>query len=157
MTKKLKIGDLTINLLEEGDNIRVKTNNNNVILSSQNIAIVEELIQNNFQIVSNHYKTIIDKADSVFTSEDINNLSMSITLRYLYMYNSWRRMYKKQENRSLAFDTKDFTHPSTSDLIFNYFRQKDPQHWEEKCAMLLGINLIELKEYYRQRESYYTR
>lgn len=66
-------------------------------------------------------------------------------------------MYKKQENKDLKFNEKDFSNPSTHDIVFNYFKTKYPNDWKEKCAVLLGMGLSELNAYYKTRESFYNK
>ncbi len=73
------------------------------------------------------------------------------------MYNSWRSMYKKQENKDLRFNEKDFNNPSTHDMLFHYFKTKYPNDWEEKCAILIGKELTEMKTYYKTREEFYNK
>lgn len=155
--KEIKIENITLGLLGEGANVRVKSNKENLILSNQNIDSVAELIQYNFDVVVNHYKLMIDREKKEFDLKDINFISISIVLHYLYMYNSWRVMYKKQENKDLRFNEKDFSNPSTHDIVFNYFKTKYPNDWEEKCAVLLGMELNELNAYYKTRESFYNK
>jgi hypothetical protein len=155
--KEIKIENITLGLLGEGANVRVKSNKENLILSNQNIDSVAELIQYNFDVVVNHYKLMIDREKKEFDLKDINFISISIVLHYLYMYNSWRVMYKKQENKDLRFNEKDFSNPSTHDIVFNYFKTKYSNDWEEKCAVLLGMELNELNAYYKTRESFYNK
>lgn len=155
--KEIKIENITLSLLSEGANVRVKSNKENFILSSQNVDSVAELIQYNFYVVANHYKLMIDREKKEFDVKDINSISMSIVLHYLYMYNSWRGMYKKQKHKDLTFNEKDFNNPSTYDIMFNYFKRKQPNDWEEKCAVLSGMGLSKLKAYYKTRENFYNR
>ncbi|QQT24856.1 hypothetical protein [Sphingobacterium spiritivorum] len=155
--KEIKIENITLGLSSEGMNVRVKSNKENLVLSNQNIDNVAELIEHNFNVVSNHYKLIIDREKKEFDLKDINFISISIVLHYLYMYNSWRVMYKKQENKDLRFNENDFSNPSTHDIVFNYFKTKYPNDWEEKCAVLLGIELNKLNTYYKIREIFYNK
>lgn len=157
MMKEIKIENITLSLLSEGENVKVKSNKENLILCNQSVDIVAELIQYNFHIVVNHYKLMIDREKKEFDLRDINFISISIVLHYLYMYNSWRVMYRKQENKDLKFNEEDFRNPSTHDIVFNYFKAKYPNDWEEKCAVLLGLELSELKAYYKTRESFYNK
>jgi hypothetical protein len=155
--KEIKIENITLSLSNEGGNVRVKSDKENVILPNQNIDTVAELIEHNFNVVVSHYKLMIDKGKKEFDFSDINFVGISIVLYYLYMYNSWRSMYKKQENRDLKFIEKDFSHPSTHDIVFNYFKTKYPSDWEEKCTVLLGMEVAELKAYYKTREESYNK
>ncbi|MEZ4921389.1 MAG: hypothetical protein R2792_20005 [Saprospiraceae bacterium] len=155
--REIKIADIILNLSDEGGNVRVKSEKENMILSNQDISTVSDLIKNNFNVVEDHYRSIINKSEEKFDLDDVNQVSLTIMLYYLYMYNSWRSMYKKQENRSLAFNKKDFNHPSTHDIVFSYFRTKYPNGWEEKCAVLLDMDISKLRDYYRTREQFYNK
>lgn len=155
--KEIKIENIALSLSSEDGNVRVKSDKENIILFNQNIDPVTELIEHNFIIVTSHYKFMIEKRKSEFDDKDINVVGISIVLYYLYMYNSWRTMYKKQENKDLRFKETDFNHPSTHDIIFRYFRIKYPNDWDEKCAILFGMELSELQAYYKTREKFYNK
>jgi len=155
--KEIKLENVTLHLSAETGNVRVKSDKENVILPNQSIDDVSDLIKHNFNIVVNHYKLMIDKGKKEFDFRDINIVSISIVMYYLYMYNSWRTMYKKQENRDLKFIEKDFSHPSTHDIVFNYFKTKYPHDWADKCAVLLGMEKAELNAYYKTREDFYNK
>jgi muramoyltetrapeptide carboxypeptidase LdcA involved in peptidoglycan recycling len=155
--REIKIENITFNLLNENNNVRVKSDNIDVILVYQNVDTVSELLKYNFNLVKNHYKLMAEKTKNIVNYSDITHISITIVLHYLYMYNSWRFMYKKQENKDLRFNEKDFVHPYTHDIIFNYFKVKYPNDWEKKCSVLLGVELNELKAYYKTREEYYNK
>ena len=157
MTREIKIETITVILSEEGDNIRVKLDKNDMIFFNQEIDALCNLIRHNFNIVNNHFKLMIDATKVVFYPEDISEISIAIVLYYLYMYNSWRRMYKKQEDKDLRFYEKDFTNPSTHDIIFSYLKSKHPKDWEEKSALLIGVELDDLRTYYKGRQDFYNK
>lgn len=156
--KEIKIENITLSLSNESGNVRVRSDKESIILPNQSIDAVSDLIKHNFDLVINHYKLMTDnKGEKEFDFTDLNTISISIVLHYLYMYNSWRTMYKQQEKRDLKFIEKDFSHPSTHDILFNYFKTKYPNDWEEKCAVLLGMEETELNAYYKTREEYYNK
>ena len=155
--KEIKIENITLRLSSEGANVRVKSNKEDVILSNQNVNTVSELIKHNFNVVNNHYRVMVEKTKKEFDFNDVAIISIAIVLHYMYLYNSWRSMYKKQENRDLRFNEKDFSNPSSHDIVFNYFKTKYPSEWEERCAVLLGMELSELKAYYKTREDFYNK
>lgn len=154
---KIKIENITISLLREGEDVRVKSSAGNVILPNQNREAVAELIKHNFYIVINHYKCMIEKQQKEFDNNDIHFVSISIVLYYLYTYNSWRTMYKREQNKDLRFYEKDFSNPSTHDILFLYFKKRYSKDWEDKCAVLVGMKLDELKKYYKTREDFYNK
>lgn len=155
--KEIILENITISLSREGNNVRVQSDKENVILFNQRVETVSELLTHNFKVVSGHYRLIISEAKDKFDFKDITIICIAILLHYLYMYNSWRSMYKKQENKDLRFNEKDFNNPSTHDILFDYFKTKYPNDWEEKCAILIGKELTELKTYYKTREEFYNK
>lgn len=157
MIKEIIIENIILKLSDEANNVRVQSDEENTILTNQNIDAVIVLIKQNFIVVSNYYKVIINNATQTLAFEDINRVSILILMHYLYMYNSWRSMYKNQGNRDLKFNEKDFNNPSTHDLLFKYFKTKYPNNWEKKCAVLLRMDLNELKTYYKTRLDFYNK
>jgi hypothetical protein len=100
--KEIKLENITLSLLGEGGDVRVKSNKENIVLSYQSIDTVSELIKHNFDVVSSHYKLMISETKDKFDFEDIDQVSITIVLYYLYMYNSWRSMYS--QNRVVLSD-----------------------------------------------------
>jgi hypothetical protein len=157
MNKDYTIGELTFNLSNEGNTVFVKSITKNARLGFQTIENVYQLIDTNIKIVYNHYNSQLQNAKKIFPLFDLYELSFSIVIHYLYMYNMWRFTYKKQENKDLTFDVKDFDHPSTHDIIFFYLKKKYPTDWQTISAALIGMTLIELKTYYKGREDFYNK
>lgn len=157
MVKEVKIENIILSLSSDGVDVRIKSDNENVILINQSVDNVSELIRYNFKKVSGHYKLMINESKDRLDVKDISHVSIAIVLYFLFMYNSWRIMYKKLENKDLKFIEKDFSHPSTHDIIFKHFKTKYLNDWEEKCAVLLGKEVAELKSYYKTREEFYNK
>jgi hypothetical protein len=144
------IEDIMIDLTEENGAIRLTADtNNNVILSNQSMAFVENIVKENFQVVKSHYQK--KSGDSV-DNRDLNNISLKIVLQYLYMYNMWRRLYEKEKDRDLKFVSDDFEHPATHDMIIGYFKNKYPGNYSVQCAVLLGMSTDRFKKYEEERE-----
>jgi len=155
---KIRLGALSVDLNAAGNNIELKSlHHPAVLLTDQTIEDVCLLLSNNFSIVSKHYLEISGKTATKTQVDDIQIVSLHITLHYLYTYNLWRKMYKNQEKRNLAFSGQDSANTSTSDIIFNYFKPKYPDEWQQKCAVLMGMDLDSLLTYYKQRELYYNK
>ena len=154
---KIKIRDLTINVTGRWGKVKVKFDNRIALFSNQNVNNISELIKYNFNIVSNHYETLVEKSNLEFEVDDIICISISIVLDYLYMYNLWRNIYKNQKNRDLSFNEEDFSASNTYDIIFSYLKNKYPNDWKEKSAVLLDVGLDELEVIYKNREYYYNK
>lgn len=155
--KELKLDNVIINLFAEGDTVKVKSDNENVILSNQTIENVSKLIQDNFKTARDHYNRKVNENIVILDLKDLDHLIFAIVIYYLYMYNSWRVMYKKQENRDLALKEDDLDNPSTHDIIFNHYKTKYPDDWDIRCSLLLGIELEELRLYYDNRKDFYNK
>lgn len=155
---QINLENITLTLAEESHGVRVKSETENVILPDQTIENITDIILNNFKIVTSFYESKVPvHLKSKFNLFDIYYVSVSILLHYLYMYNSWRKMYKKHENIDLRFNSKDFDSPSTHDIVFNYYRTKYPNEWQDKCSVLLGMSIDQLRSYYKTREVFYNR
>ena len=156
--EQLKLENITLTLIEEGDAIRVKSAGRNVLLASQNIENVIVIIEGNFRIVDSFYlKQIEENPKTTFALDDIHSLSVSIVLYYLSMYNMWRLQYSHKKYQDLGFKHEDFQNPSTNDIIFSYYKNKYPHDWEIKCSVLMAMELDELKSYYERRLQYYNK
>ncbi|HWZ04672.1 MAG TPA: hypothetical protein VNX40_13740 [Mucilaginibacter sp.] len=156
--KELILENINLTLSKESGGVRVKSNTDNVILINQSVDNIANIIKLNFNVVNGFYNSrIANKPIETVELADINQISITIVLRYLYMYNSWRTIYKNKANQDLRFDTEDFGNPSTSDIIFSFYRKKYPNNWETPSSILLGITREELKKYYNEREKFYNK
>jgi len=157
--KKLKLDDITLDLAKEMDDVRVILPTRSVLLREQSIREIVPVIEHNYaQIVSYYRSKLVDDLNSSIDQEDISRVSVSILLYYLSMSNK-SRIGRRKFNRDtdLHFQEGDFSLPPTYDIIIRYFRASYPESWEEKCAILLGISVEELKNYYKEREKYYNK
>ena len=150
-----KVDHIQIELTEEDQGIRLTTqNNDNVILKNQTMISVEKIVKENFEIVKAYYQA----QPGVFTSideRDLSSVSLKIVLRYLYMYNAWRTMYREHENRDLMFLAEDFRHPSTGDLIISYFKNAYPGNYSTKCELMLAMSSDEFEAYEKERQDFH--
>ncbi|GEP90848.1 hypothetical protein SAMN05660909_00784 [Chitinophaga terrae (ex Kim and Jung 2007)] len=157
MNKEMELGTLKFKLSEEGNNIRINFPGGEAILENQRIGKVSELLGHNFRVVKEHYLSMIQNEIENFDLADIDKISLEIVIYYLYMYNSWKNHYEKEKDRDLKFDPRDLNNPPAADAIFRYYKKKYPKQWKNKSAVLLGMTLKELDEYYRGRERYYNK
>lgn len=156
--EEIKLGDVTVNVMAEDDDVRVRSNGENILLSDESVRNIIGIITSNFVTIKTYYQSRIpDDRKNEFQASDLNRISVSILLHYLYVYNSWRRRYNKQRKIDLLFKDKDFDQPSTHDIIFNYFRKKYPDDWEGKCSMLLNLKLDDLQDYFKNRQAFYNK
>ena len=151
-----KVDHIQIELSKEDRGIRLTTqNNDNVILLNQTVPSVEKIVKENFEFVKAYYQaqpgvvTFIDE-------RDLSSISLKIVLRYLYMYNAWRTVYKEHENRDLMFLAKDFESPSTGDLIISYFRNEYPDNYSAKCELMLAMSSDEFEAYEKMRQEFHN-
>lgn len=152
--KEIKLENATLNLLEDTNNVRIKSGKDNIVLNNQNIESVATLVRNNFDIVYNYYKS---KSTNNTDLIDINKVSVSIVLHYLYIYNTWKNTYKNKTDLDLRFNKQDLNNPTTLDIIMSFYRKKYAINWIEKCNLLLGMTVEELQNYYEEREKFYNK
>jgi hypothetical protein len=156
--ENISFENITVNFLEENNNVRINTGNETIVLVNQSSKAVSEIIKINFDIVNNYLKSrIIDNLTENLNVIEINKLSMTIVLHYLYMYNSWKNTYKNKSNQDLNFNKKDFDNPSTADIIIRFYKKSSPEEWEKKSSILLGMTSNKFQEFYRERQKYYSK
>ena len=144
-----------VDIRKEGDSVRLSTlENQNVLLPNQTIANLKELLLSNYKIVKDYYHPSAAKAVPI---EDLNDISLIIAIRRLYIYNMWRIWYKNQENRDLTFRSEDFEHPDLSDIILLYLRKKYPADYSHKCEILFDMTKSEFQEYEKNRNSFFNK
>ena len=156
--KQLKLKNISLTLMEEGADVRIKSPGQNVLLASQNVDNVIAMIEENFKAVGSFYlNRIADNVKTTFKLDEVHEFSVSIVLYYLHMYNAWRLKYKAKKYQDLAFKEDDFNHPYTQDIIFNYYKTKYPGDWQIKCSVLMAMELDGLKKYYEGRLQFYNK
>lgn len=156
-TTELNLEDLTVEIRWKWSDVELVIDGSSILLSNQNIQYVTDLVRDNFYIVFNHYLQLADASEEEFNRKDLAQISLSITINYLYMYNMRRDMYKYEKNRSLQFDEKDFDATNTHDEIFHYCKLKYPGDWQRKAAVLVNMTQERMREYYKQRELFYNK
>ena len=121
---------------------------------NQTIESLTNLILTNYRIVKEFYK---EKAENVIPNDDLNNICLKIVLDSLHMYNMWRIWYKKQENRNLTFDKKDFDHPDTKDKFMLYLKDKFPIDYKKQCEIIFSMSTEEFENYEKNRDAYFNK
>lgn len=156
--EEIILENINLSLSDENGNVRLKSRDDNVILVDQSVDNISKIVRLNFDVANNFYKKrvsqeSVDKFDLI----EINRISLTIVLHYLYLYNSWRNTYKNKADQNLMFNAQDFGNPSTSDIIMNFCKKNHPRDWEERSSILLGMKQDELKRYYKERENFYNK
>jgi hypothetical protein len=155
--KKISLGNIDVFMSQQAADVIITTNGENIILPNQEINLIEQTLITNFNIITSHFNSALNKTKEEIPKEGLVALSVEILLYYLYMYNLWRGIYKNQENRSLTFEEKDFANSSTYDIIFRHLKTLCPNNWIEKSAGLLNLDINEVKEIYKNRELFYNK
>ncbi len=120
---RYNIDHITVNLEKEHNGLRLITEDENWFIPNQTIEETEKITKNNYQIVKEYFK---NKTGTIVTETDLGNVTFYIVLTYFQMYNHWRKMYEREQNRNLTFLQKDFDHPYTASAIVDYFKKKIP-------------------------------
>ncbi len=137
------LDNINVTISEENRGIRLTTEDENWFIPRQTLAKTKIILEKNFKIIKEHF---LDKVETVITQTDLNNVCLNIALCYFQMYNHWRTMYKRETNRDLTFLQKDFDATDTINIVIEYFKQKYPYNYEDKCEIMLGMTNSELKE-----------
>jgi len=132
----LNIDHIFVKIDKEDNGIRLTTDNENWFIPNQTIEETKKILEINYKIVKGHFQ---DKTGQLVTDTDLENVCFKIVLHYFQMYNHWRTMYKRQTNRDLTFLQKDFEHPYTSYQIIDYFKNKYPDNYADKCETMLEM------------------
>lgn len=151
----LTVDNNSIDLEQDGGQVRILTSSFiNRPFPNQTIENLRNLILNNYKIVKDYYEP---KTENVIPIEDLNNICLKIVLDRLHMYNMWRIWYKKQENRNLTFDKKDFDHPDLEDVIMLYLRDKYPLDYKGKCELIFSMTPSEFESHEKNRDAFFNR
>lgn len=136
---------------EEGHGLRLKTDTDNLLLQNQTYEEVVKVVNTNYEIVKNFFQQRVGASVDLI---DLKQVSLKIVIRYLYMHNLWRAMYKRERNRDLTFLLKDFDHPQTSDLIIQFFKEKYPDKYSDKCEAMLDMSPEKFRTYDKNRQDF---
>jgi hypothetical protein len=146
------VDNIKVDLSKETGGLRLRTDDDNLLLANQTIEETRSIVLKNHRIVKENYEKLVN---NLIDSDDISKVSMRIVLHYLYMYNLWRTMYKREEKRDLTFREKDFDHPYTKDKIIEYFKNKYPSDYSVKCETLLRMTTEDFNKYEKNRQDFY--
>jgi len=145
------IDHIIVRIDNEVNGIRLTTENENLLLQNQTFVETKSVVEKNYKIVKEYFR---DKMSAPITETNLENFILKIILHFFYMYNLWRTMYKKKKNRDLAFLVKDFKHPSTSYHIIDYFKNKYPANYADKCEIILEMTSEQFKKYLTSKEQF---
>ena len=147
-----KAGHIEISTVEENGNVMLYWGDRKLFFGKQDEATVQSLLLGNFKLVRTYYE---QKAKDKLTGEELDELSLTIVLHYLYMYNMWRGFYKGQENKQLEFDEEDFHHPQTHDEIIWFLKRKYPGDHIHRCSALMEMSESEFRDYEKRRQEFH--
>lgn len=147
------IETLQIDLIENQYGLHMTAFTDEFPLPGQTLEETKSVITNNFKIVKEKY---IKAASNGVSLDDINEVSLKIVIHYFYLYNTWKSLYEKEKDRDLTFRQEDYTHPNTYDKIIQFFRNKYPKDYVEKCAIILEIPPEILSKYEYDRHEFYS-
>ena len=107
-----------------------------------------------FDTIYKHYEDIcIDKIETKLLIE----LSHRITNYYYEQYNRFGKQYPKSIKRYSEFQLKDLNHPTTFELIINFFKEKFGDKYSESSMILLNMTDSRLKDFEMNRELFNNR
>jgi len=148
------IDDISIELNQEGQDVRLRMNDINVYdhyylinefaLPNQTVDSVKNIVVDNYRVVKHHYAA---KVGNSIAEGDLGMVSLQIVLKKLHMYNMWRIMYRQDRGRDLKFITDDFENQDTRWFVIQFFRAKYPDDYAAKSGLILGMSEDELRRY----------
>lgn len=147
----IKLDNITASISKENNGVRFTTEYENWFIPRQTIDETKSIIDKNFKLIKEHFR---NSAGTVITDLDLDNVCLMIALNYFQMYNHWRTMYKRETNRDLTFIQKDFDNTDTINIVINYFKNKYPSNFENKCEVILGMTNARLKKAILRKEQY---
>lgn len=140
-------------IIQEEQNVRVFFNGEEILLKEIKVKTINKIIEDNVLATKKYFQEI---AQNVINDEDLNTMSITIVLHYLYI-KTLRNSKQKKAGKSLDFDEKDLKLTTTNDLIFLYLKDQYPNDWMLKSSKMLGIPLEKLEEEYAEREQFYRK
>jgi hypothetical protein len=123
----------------------------NLFLENQTLKETIEIIEKNYEIVKNYFQL---RTGTIIELIDLKQICLKIVFNYLYMYNLWRGMYRREKHRDLTFLPKDFDHPQTDDIIIQFFKEKYPNNYADKCEVMLKMSPEDFKAYAKNRQDF---
>ena len=145
------LDSIKVSISDEDNGIRLITEDENWFIPRQTLDETKAIIEKNFIVIKTHFH---DKLGQIITTADLDNVSLKIGLRYFQMYNHWRTMYKREAHRDLTFIQKDFEHPYTSDTIVDYFKNRYPDNYLDKCEVMLNMTNEQATNYVIRKEQF---
>ena len=150
--QKILLGEINVTLQSKGTAIRLLCEDNNALLEHQSVEEVTDILTRNFEKVTQYYR---NAAQQKVAEGDLQRMSISIVVHYLYMYNKWRKMYTGMADLDLGFKEEDFEHPGTYDIILYYCKQHFPKDWVSKAAAMVGKTDDEVRGYNERRQQFF--
>lgn len=150
---KTSIGSTPIIFKSHANGILFETEFDSLLFPNMTAASAEEQLRKNYDVVYTHYKK---KADNKLSETDLQQACFKLVVFYFYMYAFWKAYNPNQADRDLDFAIADFDHPYTFDKIREFFMGRDGEHYAEKAAAFLSMNLSEFKAYEQQRQDFFN-
>jgi hypothetical protein len=151
---RYNLDHINIELEKEGKGLRLSTDIENWFIPLQTIEETRQIIEKNYCVVKDHFKS---RSGVIISVTDLENVCLNIVLHYFQMYNHWRTMYKREAKRDLTFIHRDFEHPYTSAHIVEYFKKMYPDNYADKCEVMLEMTPEQFKEYAIRKEQFDNR
>ncbi|PTQ95030.1 hypothetical protein C8P68_106245 [Mucilaginibacter yixingensis] len=151
---ELYIDEIRINVTKENTAVRLVTEEGSFLFANQTIKETADTIEKNYQVVKAYFEPRIGNEVVV---ADIKDVSLRIVLHYFYMYNLWRRLYKKEASRDLSFRKEDFEGTTTARCIRQFFKNKYPDRYTGMCMQVLKMSHQEFINYEENERRYAER
>jgi hypothetical protein len=130
--------------------------NEDIISFNDSKARAINIIKENYDRIKTHYITNLSKKEQwLIDYDDLNIISVKILFYYLTQYARWKEQYTKS-NYDIKFYEKDFSHPSTYDIIIFFLKNKYPYEWKNISQKYINKTPEEFDFYWTNRLAYFN-
>ncbi len=148
---KINLDNLEISLEEEKNWIRIKvdSDSDSILLENLHSDEVVKIINKNYDIVKAHYYS---KVKNEVDITDLKKVCLKIVLRFLHIINIRIRSNKKKINPIITLKCID--NPQMDDIIIQFFKDKYPNDYTNKCEVMLEMSIEMFKAYEKNRQDF---
>ena len=105
-----------------------------------------------FNTICKYYKEI---SKNKIPEELLDGVCNCIADYYYDQYDRFTRQYPKSIKRYSTFQVKDLEHPTTFEIIINYFKGRIGTNYAEHVKVLLNKTDAKLQIFEKNREDFY--
>ncbi len=105
-----------------------------------------------FKTIWTHYNEI---SQAIVPTELLDKLSDQITDHFYEQYTRFGNQYPKSKKRYSTFLIKDLEHPTTYEIVINFFKEAFGSNYSVYSKVILKMSDLELITFEKNREEFY--